>query len=111
MKKFYIIISILYAILGIIHTACTPVFYSLNSVDALWFTGTGFGLIFLGLLNVAALKANDKLIFNLCIFANIISVFLNVYITMIILEPQAFIGIAFNLVLLIESVYFRIKSN
>ncbi|MBN2039675.1 MAG: hypothetical protein JW864_06515 [Spirochaetes bacterium] len=111
MKRFYIIISVLYSILGIIHTAFTPVFYNMNSVDALWFAGTGFGLLFLGLLNLAGIKSNDKLVFNLCISANIISAFLNIFITVMILEPQAFIGIILNLILLAESVFFRIKLN
>ncbi len=109
MRKFYIIISVLYGILGIIHTSLTPVFYKLNSIDAMWFAGTGLSLLFLGLFNISAMRLNNKLIFNLCIFANVISIIYNIILTIMLCEPQAFIGVVIMALMLFGSVYFRVK--
>jgi hypothetical protein len=113
MKKFYLAVSILYGILGIIHTSFTPVFYKAMTEDAMWFAGTGLSLLFLGLLNIASMKLNDKSIFNLCISANIISTIYNILLTVSFGEPeqQAFIGIVLMALMLFGSVYFRIKMT
>jgi hypothetical protein len=109
MKKLYIIICILYCILGIIHAALTPVFYKLNSLEALWFAGTGLSLVFLGLLNISAIRSNNKLIFDLCIFANIISAVYKTFLTIKICEPQAFIAVVLMALMLFGSIFFRIR--
>ena len=109
MKIVYLIASILFSILGIIHTACTPVFYNLNSLDALWFAGTGLALFVLGLFNIATLKSTNKPGYNLCILCNVLSFIFYLFITIRLGEPQAFIGIFLLLVMLVESVNFRMK--
>lgn len=40
-------------ILGVLHSALTPVLYSAWSPSAVWFLGTGLGLLLLGALNVS----------------------------------------------------------
>lgn len=71
MKTFYKIASWLLAILGGIHLSMTHVFYGKLSVSALWFAGTGLSLVFLGLLNYAALKAALSGRFSVGVFSPI----------------------------------------
>ena len=50
---------------GCLHTALTPLNYSLHTIEAAWFAGTGLMLISSGLLNVVALQANQPNVFGL----------------------------------------------
>jgi hypothetical protein len=52
MKKLRQILALILALLGLVHICFTPVFYPGCSLDSLWFAGTGFSLVFLGLANV-----------------------------------------------------------
>lgn len=77
--------------LGILHTSLTPLFYSAFDIDALWFAGTGLGILFLGLFNLAVLKASVS--FNLCLIANLIGSVYGVLIVIVLPEPQAFLAL------------------
>lgn len=48
----HIVASGALSLLAVIHSGLTPVFYSRWSAGALWFLGTGLGLLLLGLLNL-----------------------------------------------------------
>ncbi|MBN2091898.1 hypothetical protein JW964_19940 [candidate division KSB1 bacterium] len=109
MKSFYKTTSFLLVILGVIHTSLTPLFYKTFSVDALWFAGTGLSLVFLGLLNIAALKTSIKSVYQICIFANIICTIYFAIIVIVLPEPQAFIGVLFIVSVLIGSIVVQRK--
>ncbi len=79
--------------LGILHTLLTPLFYSGFTTDALWFAGTGLGLLFLGLFNLAVLKSGAQAALNLCLIANIIGSLYGILIVIILPEPQAFLAL------------------
>jgi hypothetical protein len=72
MKKLYSISTGIILFLGVGHTLLTPMFYPSFSVDALWFAGTGLALLFLGMLNWIAIRANLSWIYNFAIPANVI---------------------------------------
>ena len=55
MKSLYRSSTIVLLLLGIGHTLMTPVFYPEFTEEFLWFAGTGLGLLYLALLNIAAL--------------------------------------------------------
>ncbi len=63
--------------LGIGHSALTPVFYKSFSQDAMWFFGTGLSLVFLGLLNIAASKLLNRWLLSMTLLANVIGRFIN----------------------------------
>lgn len=77
--------------LGILHASLTPLFYSGFNIDALWFAGTGLGILFLGLFNLATLRAH--LSRNLCLIANVIGSAYGILIVIILPEPQAFLAL------------------
>ena len=79
--------------LGILHTLLTPLFYPGFTIDALWFAGTGLGLLFLGLFNLAVLKSGAQAALNLCLIANIIGSLYGILIVIILPEPQAFLAL------------------
>jgi hydrogenase-4 membrane subunit HyfE len=109
MKIFHLIAACLIAILGVIHTAMTPVFYHAFTLDAIWFAGTGLALVFLGLLNIAANKSALSSNFNLCIVANLICTIYFFLLVIILPEPHAFAGVVFILGLFMSSILMRIK--
>lgn len=77
--------------LGIGHTVLTPLFYPSLTEDSLWFAGTGLGLLFLGLFNLAMLRAS--IASNLCLGANIIGSVFGVLIVVVMPAPQAILAL------------------
>lgn len=111
MQKVYAISSWLIILLGVGHTIMTPVFYHQLTLDALWFAGTGLALIFLGILNVFAIKTAITIINTVCICANLL---VTIYFFLILLafpklEPQAIIGGIAILGLFISSIFYRLS--
>ena len=45
------------ALIGALHVGVAPFLYRHWAPDAVWFVGTGLGLLFIGLLNLAQLQA------------------------------------------------------
>lgn len=80
--------------LGLLHTLLTPLFYPRFSDDALWFAGTGLGLVFLALLNLAVLLTPTRTGLNLCLMANLTGLLYGVFIVVVLPEPQAYIALA-----------------
>ena len=102
--KFYRITSYL-LMLGVIHSALTPVFYKpFFSIEALWFLGTGLSLVFLSMLNIASSRILDKWNLKLTIIGNIIGTIFSFLILLLIPKPQAIIGLLFHLIVLIASI-------
>lgn len=79
--------------LGILHTLLTPLFYPGFTIDALWFAGTGLGLLFVGLFNLAVLKSGAQAVLDLCLIANIIGVVYGILVVIILPEPQVFLAL------------------
>jgi len=111
METFYKISSYLLFILGVIHTLMTRVFYQPFSIDALWFAGTGLGLVFLGLLNITSLKIYMSSVYNITIFANILFTLYSVFVVIVLPEPQAFIVILLIICALIGSITIRMQCQ
>jgi len=96
-------------LLGIAHTALTPLFYAGLSPDALWFAGTGLALIFLGLLNVAAERVFEPWILNLCIAANLIGCVYGMLLVVALPAAQAFAALAIFLAVAVGSIFVRLR--
>ncbi len=110
MRRFYRITAYL-LLIGVIHTALTPVFYDKFSPDALWFAGTGLALIFLSLLNIMAERLYLPWMLNLCVAANLLSC---VYILLVVIalpEIQAFAALLIVLAVAIGSIFARGKDG
>lgn len=106
MKKAYLIFSLLFVLLGIVHAACTPVFYHSYSLDALWFAGTGLGVTLAGLLNISAIKADNSQVYSITIVSNIVCLILFVLIALLVgFEIQLIAGIVLIVSMLVLSVY------
>lgn len=100
------IVSILFVLLGILHAACTPVFYDSFSLDSLWFAGTGMGVSLTGLLNISAIRTDNYQVYIIAIVSNILCLILFIFITMFIgPEVQAVAGLVLMVSMLFLSVY------
>jgi len=93
--------------LGVIHTALTPLFYDRFSPDALWFSGTGLALVFLGLLNLIAERIWQAWAINVCIAANFVGCVYGVLVAIALPEIQAYIGLVVFIAVVITSILAR----
>ncbi len=109
MKKFYTIVSVLFLLLGIVHSVCTPFFYNSLSIVAMWFIGTGLSLIFLGFMNLSAIKANNKTVYSFSIICNIISLVFCSLLAVLLKEPQAFLSVILIISMTSCSILYRKK--
>ena len=96
--------------LGIIHSALTPVFYKSFSTDALWFFGTGLALVFLSLLNIAASRLLVSWLLKMTLIANFIGTIFSVAMVLVLRAPQAYIGLSFFSIVLIANLLVVIND-
>jgi hypothetical protein len=108
MRSFYRITAYL-LLIGLIHTALTPVFYPEFSPDALWFAGTGLALVFLSLLNIAAERVCEPWILNMSISANLVGCIYSILIVIALPEFQAFASLLIFLAVTISSIFVRVS--
>lgn len=92
MKTIHKISSWIILMLGIGHTLVTPAFYPGFTAEALWFAGTGLGLVFLGLLNLAIIRTPSPGGLVSCIIGNALASVYGFLIPFLVPEPQAFIA-------------------
>ncbi|MBN1305791.1 MAG: hypothetical protein JXA13_15240 [Anaerolineales bacterium] len=92
MRLFYKIASYL-LLIGVIHTALTPVFYPGFTLEALWFAGTGLALVFLALLNITAERLMASWVLDLCLVANLAGTIFGILIVMLLPEIQAYLSL------------------
>lgn len=109
--KFYKASSYL-LLLGVIHSAMTPVFYPNLTIDALWFFGTGLGMTFLCFINLAASRVQENWLLNIALYCTIASMIYNIFIVYVLKEPQAYIGAIFHGIVLFfcVSTIFNLKD-
>jgi hypothetical protein len=96
-------------LLGVIHAALTPLFFNFFTIEAMWFFGTGLALVFLCLLNIAASKLLVPWLLNMTVVANLIGTIHSFLILILLKQPQAYIGLAFFVIVLFASCRVRQK--
>jgi hypothetical protein len=109
MKNFYRISAYL-LLIGVVHTALTPLFYDKFSPDALWFAGTGLAVIFLGLLNIVTERVREPWMLKICVAANIVGLIYCVLIVFALPEIQAFISLVIFLAVTAGSIFALYES-
>ncbi len=110
MKHFYRISAYL-LLIGVIHTALTPLFYDQFSQEALWFAGTGLALIYLSLLNLVAERNRTKGMLKICVAANLVGLVYGILIVIALPEVQAFISLFIFLAVTVGSVQTLFQST
>lgn len=110
MKLFYKISAYL-LLIGVVHTALTPLFYNKFSPDALWFAGTGLALIFLSLLNIAAERIYTTWMLKICVVANLAGLVYAILVVIALPEIQAFLSLFIFLSVAVSSVYALLQST
>ena len=85
--------------LGGAHVLYTAVEHDALSPDAVWFAGAGLALVFLGMLNLAALAADHRSADVVCRGANVLGAVYGLLAVIAMPIPQAFLGLALMLVL------------
>ena len=107
MKIFLKVIITLFMIMGIIHIAFTPVFYTELKEETLWFIGTGLSLFFLGMLNIGAIYAKYKPLIRFAIFCNVIGLIFSIGIVFVLPVFQAYLVAVLALLMLIGSFWLN----
>jgi hypothetical protein len=97
--------------LGALHVLVTFVDYDEFSLRALWFAGTGVAIILAGFLNIALSRVagKDRVVWLLCLCANLIFTVMFVFALYLMQQPQVFIGVALFLVASITSYLLKSK--
>jgi hypothetical protein len=80
--------------LGAVHVLYTAVEHDALSPDAVWFAGAGLALVFLRMLNLAALAADHPSARAVCRAANLLGAAFGVLAAVAVPVPQAFLGLA-----------------
>jgi hypothetical protein len=110
MKNFYRISAYL-LLIGVIHTALTPLFYDKFSPDALWFAGTGLALVFLSLLNIVTERVRAPWMLRICVAANLVGCVYGILIVIALPEIQAFISLLIFLAVTAGSIFALYESS
>jgi hypothetical protein len=103
-KLFYKISAYL-LLIGVIHTALTPLFYDRFSSDALWFAGTGLALVYLSLFNIVAERSRANWMLKICVAANLAGLIYGILIVLALPEFQAFISLLIFLAVTAGSIF------
>jgi len=106
MRLYYRIASYL-LLIGLVHTALTPLFYPGFTLEALWFAGTGLALVFLALLNITAERLMLRWVLDLCLAADIIGTLFGILIVMLLPEIQAYLSLGIFLAVTIGALGVR----
>ena len=96
MRAAYKVCAWLIVALGCAHIIFTLHDYDAFSLDAMWFAGAGFALVFAGFLNVAHLRGGgrDPLVRALTILTDAACALLFVAALSLMRQPQVFVGVA-----------------
>jgi hypothetical protein len=96
LKAIHTVCAYLSIALGALHLLYTFHNYDHFTLDALWFAGAGFAIIFAGFLNLISIKlaGRDALVRALCFISNAAVAVLFVAASWLMRQPQVFAGIA-----------------
>ena len=96
MKAVHNIASILIVLLGCLHIAVTFFNYHGLSYDAVWFLGTGVGIVLAGFMNIAMLRdgGKDTVIWAMALITNLFFLLGFGAASYMMREPQVFVGAA-----------------
>jgi TRAP-type C4-dicarboxylate transport system permease small subunit len=105
MKTIHTIASVLIVALGCLHIAVTFFNYHGLSYDAVWFLGTGVGIVLAGFMNIAMLRdgGKDTVIWSMALVTNLFFVLGFAAASYMMREPQVFVGAALFLATTIYS--------
>lgn len=79
--------------LGVVHTALTPVFARDTLEDAVWFSGSGLAVLFVGLLNLAARRGGGQGLWSMSAAAGTVASVWGLILVVAIPEPHAFLAL------------------
>ena len=109
LNRLHRISTFLIVALGMVHLGFTPYYDDGWTLDALWFAGSGFAIIFAGFLNLIATSevGKHRLVWALCLTVDLISTALFTAALILLREPQVFVGIFLMLVATIATLLRR----
>ncbi len=113
MKTIHAIASVLIVILGCLHIAVTFFNYHGLSYNAVWFLGTGVGIVLAGFMNIAMLRdgGKDTVIWSMALVTNLFFVLGFVAASYMMREPQVFVGALLFLATTIYSFVVKPKTT
>ncbi len=91
-RRAHLVSTVLLCLLATIHSGLTPVLYEAWTPDAVWFLGTGLGLLLLGILNIThvGIEPCQQPTARLVRIANWVFVVFGIGAVLAVPEPQAF---------------------
>lgn len=93
MKRTFLVLGWATVLMGIIHILLV---FPINEfrLGHMWFIGTGIAIVFAGFINlIAHASQQSKMSFILVLLSNVIMCFLFIMATIVLREPQVYIGI------------------
>jgi hypothetical protein len=97
--------ALLALLLGAVHIALTPLYYSTLSVPALWFVGSGLALLLIASHNLMLHRApGDRVAWRLTVLANVGGFAFAALLVWVQLQPQTLLVGTVTLLLLATSV-------
>jgi len=113
MKTVHTIASILIVLLGCLHIAVTFFNYHGLSYDAVWFLGTGVGIVLAGFMNIAMFRdgGKDTVIWSMALVTNLFFVLGFAAASYMMREPQVYVGALLFAITTIYSFVINPKSS
>jgi TRAP-type C4-dicarboxylate transport system permease small subunit len=113
MKTIHTMASVLIVLLGCLHIVVTFFNYHGLSYDAVWFLGTGVGIVLAGFMNIAMLRdgGRDTIIWAMALVTNLFFVLGFAAASYMMREPQVFIGASLFLATTIYSSVVKPKAT
>jgi hypothetical protein len=112
LKTIHNVCAYLIIVLGIVHLLFTFQNYDEFTLDALWFAGAGFAIVFAGFLNLITIRlgGRDALARVLCFISNLSFVILFIAAMWLMRQPQVFVGILLFAVAAVASLAARPRA-
>lgn len=95
LKSLHRVCAVLLAVLGVVHTSLTPVFYARFNANAMWFAGAGLAMSLAGLLNIVLSRdaGRDRFLRLACYIVNVVFLVFGVLTVQVVPEPQAYFAL------------------
>lgn len=92
MRRLEWLLASIAGLVGILHVALTAVLYQHPSLEALWFAGTGLGIIAVAAVNMVGLRASDRSSLGIVFASNAVMVSFFVSAWVLMRAPQVALG-------------------
>lgn len=111
MRRLEWLLASLAGLLGTLHVALTAVLYQYPSLEALWFAGTGLGILAVAAVNIVGLRASDRSSLGIVFASNAVMVGFFFSVWTLMKAPQVALGFVLFIGLAIFSALRTLRAR